>query len=165
MKLAIVLTLAAASLCAEDRMEQYRKTLTAVVTKADAALEKANNERDTKVKRALHDYLEILQKAKVYWVKKGNLDRALEVRTEIRRVEGILNPAPKPPPVKVGTARATGRSYRRRPSNSYKGVVFDKKYRYVDDMLKAEKHLFEGWNWKQISAFRQAFAVWRTSIK
>jgi hypothetical protein len=166
MRLVIVLTLAAASLFAEDKLEQYRNALTTAVTKADAALEAAKNERNAKVKRALKDYLNILQKAQVYWVKKGNLDRALEIRTEIRKVTNVLNPKPKPvftlPPVNVSTTSDSEPGHRQPQANSYRGVVFEKKYRSAKDMLKAEKHRFDGWSSKQISAFKQAFTVWRT---
>jgi hypothetical protein len=94
MRIAIVITLAACSVFATDKMEKQRNKLAQAIGEANKELAEAQKLRDKKVKRLLSQYVAALKKVQVYWTKKGDLDNALKVRDEIRKVHGLLNPPP-----------------------------------------------------------------------
>jgi len=165
MRLAIVITLAAVSLFADDKLQQYRNDLTASVAKADATLAEAKKERDTKVRRAFKSYLKVLKKAQVYWVKQGDLDKALEVREEIRKVKSIVEPKSRVrfslPPIKAGTTTDSQTGRMQPPPGSYRGIVFQHKYAFANAMMNAEPYHFKGWSSLERDAWKIHFAQWK----
>jgi hypothetical protein len=115
----------AVSVIADDnvtKLEKYRRMLSATVAKADAELERQKEElnaqlqrqqklRDSRVIKAMKRYAKALGKLQGEYTRAADLDNALAVRDELRRVNALIhkrqpkksNPAIHLDPVNVPT--------------------------------------------------------------
>jgi len=75
--------------------------LRATFVAADKAKRRARKVREIAVRRSIGFYINALKKAQTYWTKKGNLEKAIQIRDEIWTFEKHLGFKPKPVKVRV----------------------------------------------------------------
>jgi len=103
----LVLFILATSAFAGD-LSSYQKKLLTAISKIDGdyklEIEQAKLIKNARIKRTLANYLKAVKRLKEYWTKKGNLNRALVMDREQRRVERTLG-IKRPRPVQYDTIK------------------------------------------------------------
>jgi hypothetical protein len=163
MRLAIVITLAACSVFATDKMEKQRNKLAQAIGEANKELAAAQKLRDKKVKRLLSQYVAALKKVQVYWTKKGDLDNALKVRDEMRKVHGLLNPPPisGPLPAMTSDSMVSQKLRSATPPAHYRGLQFSREDRTTYQLFTRFRKQMMGWPTKERDRLATAFHKWR----
>jgi len=144
-------------------MAQQRNKLANAIGEANKELAEAQKVRDSKVKKLLNLYMASLKKVQVYWTKKGDLDNALKVRDEIRKVRGLLNPPPAcgPLPAMTSDSMVSQRLKSKTPEAHYRGLQFSRKDRTTYQLFTRFRNQMMGWPTKERDRLAIAFHKWR----
>lgn len=163
MKAAVILTLSAITIFAGNKLATHREELANSIAKADKELADAKKARDQKVTKAIKSYMKVLKKAQVYWVKQGDLDRALEVRAEYRKYKDLVTPKkitlPNPQPTaKIDSGVV---SFVQPPPDSYRNIKFIDADKVPEVLRYRVRAKIKDWPRTEVKKMYVAWQVWR----